>query len=111
MSRLFGVRRSLLVAMVVSSMVVSLGKNVLATSLQVAWGFSQLGPELEAAFQRFADAKGIELNVVPSHRILGESLRELLLAHLGGVPFDVMLIDQQYVPTAVQQVFEDLTPT
>jgi multiple sugar transport system substrate-binding protein len=96
--------------MVVSSMVVSLGKNVLATSLQVAWGFSQLGPELEAAFQRFADANGIELNVVPRTGSWANHYERLLLAHLGGVPFDVMFIDQQYVPTAVQQVFEDLTP-
>src|SRR5690606_18832366 len=81
-----------------------------AGELTVVICASNLSDMLREAIDAFARERQISVEYVVTPGSWPEHYEQMLLMHVGGLPFDVAFIDQTYVPSAAQGVLTDLTP-
>ncbi len=71
---------------------------------------SNLSDALRQEIAKFADERGITVDYVVTAGSWPDYFEQMLLMHLGGIPFDVAFVDQTYVPNAARGILADLTP-
>lgn len=71
---------------------------------------SNLSDQLREAIDAYAVARQITVEYVVTAGSWPVHYEQMLLMHVGGIPFDVTFVDQTYVPNAAQGVLMDLTP-
>lgn len=81
-----------------------------AADLTIVIRASNLSDMLREAIDAFARERQISVEYVVTPGSWPEHYEQMLLMHVGGLPFDVAFIDQTYVPSAAQGVLTDLTP-
>lgn len=81
-----------------------------AADLTILIRSSNLPDALRDAIDAYAGDRGISVAYVVTAGSWPQYYEQMLLMHVGGIPFDVAFVDQTYVPNAAQGVLRDLTP-
>ena len=81
-----------------------------AADLTILIRASNLSDVLRDAVDAYAHERQITVEYIVTAGSWPEHYEQMLLMHVGGLPFDVTFVDQTYVPNAAQGVLRDLTP-
>ena len=81
-----------------------------APDLTILIRSSNLPDTLREAIDAYARERGLSVAYVVTAGSWPQYYEQMLLMHVGGIPFDIAFVDQTYVPSAAQGVLRDLMP-
>jgi len=71
---------------------------------------SNISDNLRATIDKWAAGRGVTVDYIVTPGSWEQYYEQMLLLYLGGVPFDIVFVDQTYVPSAARGILADLTP-